>query len=91
MTDTERLASEMTDDEILAHLEARKASRKAKLEAERPKVAEVLLTEGGSWIIWGPETGRIGPDALKNGHYTTVHAIKFEDGSVWDVANGWRG
>lgn len=81
----------MTDDELAMELEKRRAARKAKIDASRPLVTEVLLTEGGSWIIWAPNVLRIDPEQAKKGNYHNVHAIKFEDGSIWDVANGWRG
>lgn len=87
----ERLASEMTDDELQNELLARQQTRKQKLEKERPAVTEVLLTEGGQWIVWGPNALRKDPEQQSKGNYHSVHAIKFDDGSIWDVANGWRG
>lgn len=88
---TERTMSEASDLELAAELEQRKAKRKVEVEKTRPNVVEVLLTEGGQWIIWGPNTLRKDPEQEKKGHYHSVHALKFEDGSIWDVANGWRG
>ena len=87
----EKLATEMNDTELQALLDERKAKRQAEANAKRPKVVEVLLTEGGSWIIWGENSLRIDPEQAKKGNYHSVHAIKFEDGSIWDVAYGWRG
>lgn len=87
---TEKLASEMNDAELEALLAERKAKRKAEVEKTRPKIVEVLLTEGGTWIIWGANTLRKDPEQASKGNYHSVHAIKFEDGSIWDVANGWR-
>jgi hypothetical protein len=91
MTETPILASEMSDDELKAELEARASRRRAQIAANRPAVIEVLLTEGGQWIIWAPNALRIDPEQEKKGNYHSVHAIKFDDGSIWDVANGWRG
>jgi hypothetical protein len=47
--------------------------------ALKPKAIEVLYREGGEWY----------PFTLGRSH-NLVHAIKFEDGSIWDAANGWR-
>lgn len=80
----------MTDEEIQAALDARKAARDAEVVKRWPAAAEVLLTEGGQWIVWGPNAMRIDPEQASKGNYHSVHAIKFEDGSIWDVANGWR-
>lgn len=88
---TERTASEMTDDELRVEIEARQSRRRAEAQKSRPTVVEVLLKEGDSWIVWGPNSLRIDPEQEKKGNYHSVHAIKFADGSVWDVANGWRG
>lgn len=88
---TERTASEMTDDELRAEIASRSAARKATIDASRPQVTEVLLVEGGTWIIWAANALRIDPEQEKKGNYHSVHALKFSDGSIWDVANGWRG
>lgn len=39
------------------------------------------LREGGVWIPWEEERNRIGGAA---------HSIKFSDGSILDMTNGWR-
>jgi hypothetical protein len=88
---TEKLATEMNDTELQALLDERKAKRKAEVEKTKPTVVEVLLKEGGTWIVWAPNALRIDPEQEKKGNYHNVHAIKFEDGSIWDVAYGWRG
>lgn len=88
---TERTMSEASDLELVAELEQRKAKRKAEVEKTRPVVIEVLLKEGSTWIVWGPNALRIDPEQASKGNYHSVHALKFEDGSIWDVANGWRG
>ena len=49
---------------------------------DRSRTTHVLLTEGGEWIAWVNGYPKVSP--------ATVHAIKFEDGSIWDTANGWR-
>lgn len=83
--------SEMSDNQLQAELDARKELRKATIDASRPQVTEVLLVEGGTWIIWAANALRIDPEQEKKGNYHSVHALKFSDGSIWDVANGWRG
>jgi hypothetical protein len=49
------------------------------------KAVRVLIEEAGEWLPW--RQGSIAEGAV---HYRTVHAIEFEDGSVWDAHNGWR-
>lgn len=44
-----------------------------------PKTKAVTLFEGDNWIPFIPG------EVIKH-----VHAIKFDDGSVWDSCNGWR-
>ncbi len=45
---------------------------------EAPQTVEVTEIEGGPWIPFDKFDGR------------AVNAIKFEDGRIWDVVNGWR-
>lgn len=45
----------------------------------RPKATQIAYALGGSWYTWAPHN-----------IYEPVHAIRFEDGSVWDYFNGWR-
>lgn len=87
---SEKKLSEMSEDEIAQHLEARRQARIAELNRTRPQVVEVLLKEGGQWIVWAPNEARLEPDHEKKGGYIAVHALKFADGSIWDVVNGWR-
>lgn len=42
----------------------------------KPKTIAVSETEGGEW--------RPFPSG------STIHAIKFDDGSIWDAVSGWR-
>jgi len=87
----ERHVSELTDQEIEAELADRKARRKAEVENNKPAVTEVLLKEGGQWIVWAANSARLDPNHADKGGYTAVHAIKFDDGSIWDCVGGWRG
>ena len=41
----------------------------------------VSLEEGTEWITFCAGTGK---------NYNKVHAIRFEDGRIWDCVNGWR-
>ena len=41
----------------------------------------VSLDEGSDWIAFEPGTGK---------DYNKVHAIRFENGQIWDCVNGWR-
>lgn len=50
------------------------------------KTAFVITTEGGDWIPF-EDFCRIRPTSHDG---KRVHAIKFEDGTVWDACNGWR-
>lgn len=43
-----------------------------------PNPIKYTVEEGGSWIDW-----------QSHRHYL-AHAIMFEDGSVFDMVNGWR-
>lgn len=55
--------------------------------SERPMAEFVSAIEGGAWLPWWPHGfGPYGEPPVPR----TVHAIKFKDGSVWDVVNGWR-
>jgi hypothetical protein len=89
MTETD--VTKMTEEELEAELSRIRTEKASRMAANRPAVVEVLLTEGGQWIVWGPNALRIDPEQEKKGNYHSVHAIKFDDGSIWDVANGWRG
>lgn len=51
----------------------------------KPKPTHYTVREGGDWIAWrdaAPHTFH--PNA------STCHAIKFDDGSIFDMVNGWR-
>ena len=41
----------------------------------------VSLEEGKPWTTFNAGTGK---------NYNTVHAIRFDDGRIWDCVNGWR-
>lgn len=46
------------------------------------RTVAITQVEGGDWIPF---------KRLKYVHpHNLVHAIKFRDGSIWDVTNGWR-
>ena len=47
-----------------------------------PKPIEFLVEEGGRWYKWF--------DQPKSNNFTAAHAIKFDDGSIFDMVNGWR-
>jgi hypothetical protein len=81
----------LSDAEIEAHMAERKAMRKAAVEKIKPAVTEVLLKEGGQWVVWAANEARLDPKHAENGGYTSVHAIKFDDGTIWDCVFGWRG
>lgn len=53
-----------------------------KISSSRLRAVAVTMVEDGLWIRWErydvPARTRI------------VHAILFEDGSIWDAVNGWR-
>lgn len=54
--------------------------------SNRPKAVEVTFREGGEWVPFPCKH-------LMRHFYPTnilVHAIKFDDGSVWAASNGWR-
>lgn len=50
-------------------------------EGPGPKTIAVTFTEGGRWYNFIPGIFRLG---------ARVHSIKFENGAIWDVHNGWR-
>jgi hypothetical protein len=85
--------SKLTDEQLealTAEATRRRQLKREELNRKRPQVTEVLLTEGGQWIIWAPNALRVDPEQEKKGNYHAIHALKFADGSIWDVANGWR-
>lgn len=47
---------------------------------DKPETVAVTFDEGEEWQ----------PFPIQGSHHGHVHAIKFEDGSVWDTSNGWR-
>lgn len=53
----------------------------------RPAATHITLREGGDWIPFCPYAPGE-KSVLATG--CAVHAIKFEDGSIWDCFNGWR-
>lgn len=44
----------------------------------------VTTEEGGEWIKFEKNVMGVKKD------YNAVHAIRFEDGTIWDCINGWR-
>jgi hypothetical protein len=52
---------------------------------EMPKTFAITRIEGGHWE---PFVKHASPSPDREG--SKVHAIMFEDGSVWDAFNGWR-
>jgi hypothetical protein len=58
------------------------------MTTENPmKTIAVTLKEGGEWHPF-PLDRQIVSDAAPNG--PAVHAIKFENGDIWDAMSGWR-
>lgn len=55
----------------------------------KPEATHVTTREGGEWIEFFSLTRRDKLN-LEPINPTTVHSIRFEDGSVWDTVNGWR-
>lgn len=49
---------------------------------QKPKPVAFTVKDGGDWYDWGgwPQ------DRRERG----IHAIKFDDGSIFDAVNGWR-
>lgn len=45
-----------------------------------PRTIAVLDKEGGDWHTFRPHLSNL----------KQVHAIKFENGWIWDTVNGWR-
>lgn len=52
------------------------------MQIKAPKTVAVTISEGGEWILFSKFR------TLDYGQ--VVHAIKFDNGSVWDAYNGWR-
>lgn len=46
----------------------------------RPKPIEYTTREGGPWFSWSG----------MNPKRTAIHAIRFDDGFIFDAVNGWR-
>lgn len=46
----------------------------------KPRPLSYTTKEGGDWLPWNPRGSR--------GAF--VHAVAFDDGSVFDAVNGWR-
>lgn len=55
----------------------------AKVTQQMPKPVAFTVGEGDNWLLWGNNK------AMFN-NKLTAHAIKFNDGSIFDIANGWR-
>lgn len=51
-----------------------------KFPSDKPKPTHYTTKEGGHWNTWLPD----------NRNHPTAHSIKFEDGSIFDMVNGWR-
>lgn len=49
---------------------------------DKPKPIAYTTHEGGGWLTWNDNL-----DCKERPH---VHAIKFNDGSIFDSVNGWR-
>lgn len=54
------------------------------MKSGRPNPVAVAADEGGEWLPWQTFWESRGRNPV------AVHAIKFEDGSVFDTVNGWR-
>jgi hypothetical protein len=55
------------------------------------KAVEVAREEGGTWLPFEIERRAWDGGPYNSGCGGTVHAIKFDNGMVWDVVNGFRG
>jgi hypothetical protein len=51
--------------------------------APMPKTFATSRAEGGAWEAWEEFD-------FQPGRAIKVHAIKFENGRIWDTVNGWR-
>jgi hypothetical protein len=54
---------------------------------KKPKTVEILLEEGSDWLPFIKANAWRAPTRSRPNQ---VHAIRFDDGSIWDAANGWR-
>jgi hypothetical protein len=52
--------------------------------ADKPKTFAIVRKEAGDWEPFAPHVRPPDHEGWK------VHAIMFEDGSIWDASNGWR-
>ena len=53
--------------------------------------SRICLHEGGEWINFKPyDRERARTTYERAAGSRLVHAIQFEDGSIWDAVNGWR-
>lgn len=65
------------------------------MSIERSEAIAITYHEGGNWIPWSEHIKNY-TDAIKESNHakykihSCVHSIRFVDGAVWDVFNGWR-
>lgn len=55
---------------------------------DKPKTIAILPEEGGQWVpfkVWQYMT-----DFERAHRHSRIHAIMFDDRSVWDAVNGWQ-
>jgi hypothetical protein len=57
-------------------------------KSKKPRTLQVLFEEGGLWVNFMAAVNI--PAGWSPALVKHVHAIRFEDGSVWDAVNGWR-
>lgn len=54
-----------------------------------PKPTHYTVIDGGDWIEWNDYKPWQHPYIRKHNH-TKAHAIKFDNGAIFDMVNGWR-
>jgi hypothetical protein len=55
-----------------------------------PNPVKYLVDEGEVWVDWDPKYPDDGIMRAVTRRPDRLHAIMFEDGSVFDMVNGWR-
>lgn len=60
-------------------------AKEYKERLRHPMTKRIAYTDGGGWFDFIP-----GAPMAANWGFWPVYAIEFEDGSVWDIRNGWR-
>jgi hypothetical protein len=53
----------------------------------KPEPVKFCVVEGGNWVAW---EDRKFLDGARHAPGLQAHSIVFDDGSVFDLVNGWR-